>query len=111
VGKVTGVVLVFRDVTATRRAQAELVAAHGDTVIQKNRLKAVLEALPVGVSLIDAQGGNIECNTAFEQVWGGPRPATRSVEDYAAYKAWWADTGRPVQPEEWAAAQGSVDIG
>ena len=104
-GNLTGVVLVFRDVTATRRAQAELATAHENTVIQKNRLKAVLEALPIGVSLIDAQGGHVESNTAFEQIWGGPRPATRSVEDYAAYKAWWADTGKPVQPEEWAGAR------
>src|SRR5436190_3448780 len=38
---------------------------------------------------------------AFD-VWGGPRPAIRSVQDYAAYKAWWADTGKPVQPDDWA---------
>ena len=27
------------------------------------------------------------------------------MSDYAAYKARWADTGRPVQPEEWASAR------
>ena len=61
--------------------------------------------LPVGVAITDARGGNIKSNRAFEEVWGGPRPATDSVADYAAYKAWWADTGEPVRPEEWASAR------
>jgi len=76
-----------------------------EAVAQKNRLEAVLEALPVGVALIDPEGGNIECNAAFELIWGGPRPVARSVEEYAAYKAWWGDTGDPVRPEEWASAR------
>ena len=63
-----------------------------------------MQALPVGVALVDAEGGTLRSNAAFEQVWRGPRPAAKSVSDYAAYKAWWADTGRPVQPEEWASA-------
>jgi PAS domain S-box-containing protein len=87
-----------------KRAGKWEVIAHEDTVIQKNRLSAVLEALPAGVALVDAQGGKVESNAAFEQVWGGPRFAT-CFEDYAAFKAWWADTGKPVQPAEWASAR------
>jgi PAS domain S-box-containing protein len=80
------------------------VIVHEDSVIQKNRLRAVLEALPAGVALIDAHGRNVQSNAAFEQAWGGPRRATR-FEDYAAFKAWWVDTGQPVQPNEWASAR------
>ena len=50
-------------------------------------------------------GGNIHSNSAFEQVWGGPRPPAQSVEDYAAYQAWWAETGKPLVPDEWASAK------
>jgi PAS domain S-box-containing protein len=103
-GNVCGVVVVFQDVSLKRRAQAELRAAHDAALIQEHRLSAVLEALPVGVALIDPQGGNIDSNQAFKKVWGDPRPATRSIDDYAAYKAWWAETGRPVEPHEWASA-------
>ena len=103
-GKVTGVVIVFHDVTANRRTQAELMAAHEETVIERNRLSALLDALPVGVAVLDAEGGQLDCNTAFEQLWGGPRPVPRSVGEYAAYKAWWPETGQPVRPEEWASA-------
>jgi PAS domain S-box-containing protein len=104
-GQVVGVVLVFHGVGEKRRAQAALAAAHADAVTEKNRLNAVMESLPVGVALLDAQGGNVRSNPAFEQLWAGPRPAAQSVSDYAAYKAWWMATGQPVQPEEWASAR------
>jgi len=57
------------------------------------------------VALIDSQGGILEFNAAFQAIWGAPMPATRAVADYAAYKAWWSDTTRPVHPEEWASAR------
>jgi two-component system, chemotaxis family, CheB/CheR fusion protein len=84
---------------------AELETARAEAENGKRRLEAVMEALPVGVAITDAQGGNIQANYAFEQVWGGPRPATDSVVDYAAYKAWWPDSGKAVSPEEWASAR------
>jgi PAS domain S-box-containing protein len=108
-GRVAGVVFVFHDVTAKRRAQAALFAAHELTVAQHNRLKAVFETLPVGAALIDAHGGQVECNAAFDEAWGRPRPVTRSVEDYAAYKAWWVGNGQQLQPNEWAAARAVLE--
>ena len=65
----------------------------------------MLEALPVGMAITDITGGNIRANHAFELVWGGLRPSTDSIKDYAAYRAWWVDTGEPVRPEEWASAR------
>jgi len=88
-----------------KRAEEALVAARAQAVHERNRLEALMESLPVGVSILDDQGGNVQANTAFEQLWGGPRPLPNSVKDYALYKAWWADTGRPVQPEQWASAR------
>ena len=104
-GNITGVVLVFHDVTAKRRSQAELAAAHAAVETERNRLSALMDALPVGVALLDANGGCLSSNRHFERVWGGSRPPTRSVSDYAAYRAWWAAGGQPVQPEEWASAR------
>ena len=43
-------------------------------------------------------------NHRDEDIWG-TRPATMDVNDYIQYKAWWADSGRPVAPHEWASAQ------
>ncbi|MGB8648734.1 MAG: PAS domain S-box protein [Anaerolineae bacterium] len=97
--------VMFVDITGRKQAEELLETARAVAVSERNRLLAVMEALPVGVAIVDAQGGTVQSNHEFEKVWGGPRPPTRSVDDYAAYKAWWVDTGRPVQPEEWASAQ------
>jgi PAS domain S-box-containing protein len=94
-----------RDITERKRAEQALEAARTKAVQEKNRLETVMEALSVGVSILDAQGGIIQCNSTFETIWGDPRPTARTVSDYAAYKAWWADTGKPVQPDEWASAR------
>lgn len=88
-----------------RRHAEELEAARTAAENEKLRLEAVMEALPVGVAITDARGGSITTNSAYERVWAGPRPPTASVKDYAPYKAWWVDSGRPLAPEEWASAQ------
>jgi PAS domain S-box-containing protein len=64
-----------------------------------------MEALPVGLAITDSKGGVSRSNKAYEQLWGSPRPATGSVSDYGAYRAWWSETGNPVAPEGWASAQ------
>ena len=100
----------MRERLATRAAERERLLTEVETsrteaVNEKNRFAAVLGALPVGVAVLDAQGGVVSTNPAYEQVWSGPLPVSRSVSDYVDYKAWWVDTGEPVQPEEWAAAR------
>jgi hypothetical protein len=97
--------VIFMDITARKKAQLALEAAILEAENERRRLEAVMDALPVGVVITDAHGGSIKSNIAYEQIWGGPRPVTQSVRDYGAYKAWWADTGKPVEPEEWASAQ------
>ena len=94
-----------RDITERKKSQQALVTAREQAVTDKQRLEAVMQSLPVGVAIVDAQGGVILANAAYEQVWGSPRPAADSVDDYAAYKAWWTDSGEPVRPEEWASAR------
>ncbi len=93
------------DITKRKRAEQERERLRVEAENERRRLEALMEALPVGVAITDVQGGNIRANNAFERVWGSPRPPVRDVNDYAAYKAWWADTGQPVKPEEWASAR------
>jgi PAS domain S-box-containing protein len=66
------------------------------------RLKEVLEALTVGVWLVDRQGHIVMSNSSSHQLWGAPH---RAVESFAEYKAWWPDTGELVRPEEWGPAR------
>jgi PAS domain S-box-containing protein len=82
----------------------EAIEARRQADSDRNRLEAIMEALPVGVAILDEKGGNVRSNSSFERIWGSPRPETREMSDYAAYKAWWIDTDRPVEPGEWASA-------
>ncbi|HEU5303066.1 MAG TPA: PAS domain S-box protein, partial [Gemmatimonadales bacterium] len=66
------------------------------------RLAEVLEALPMGVWLVDREGRVVMSNSSSHQLWGAPH---RSVESFAEYKAWWPDTGEPVRAEEWGPAR------
>jgi PAS domain S-box-containing protein len=104
-GTVTGMIGYSLDLSDRKRTEQALEATRAKATEEKNRLVALMEALPVGLCILDAQGGIIQCNPAFETIWGGPRPQTRNVSDYASYKAWWVETGKPVQPEEWASAR------
>jgi len=94
-----------QDITERKRAEEALETARAQALSDKNRLEALMQALPVGVAVVDAGGGHVQGNAAYEQVWGSPRPAAHSISDYAIYKAWWCDSGEPVRPDDWASAR------
>lgn len=66
-------------------------------------LERVLDALPVGVWVIDQDGRIIHGNPEGQRVWAGSRYV--GVDQFGVYKGWWRSTGKPVEPEEWAAAR------
>lgn len=100
---------------ALRQQTQELEAARREAETEKRRLQAVMEALPVGVVITDARGGMLQANHAFEEVWGSPRPEPESVDDYAAYQAWDADTGQALAGlvifgVAWASLNGALPV-
>jgi PAS domain S-box-containing protein len=95
----------IQDITAEQLAHQALTESLAVAQKDRQRLLAVMESMPVGVAILDEHGGNLQANQAFDQVWGDLRPQVENVGDYAAYQAWWADSGLPIQPEEWASAQ------
>ena len=66
-------------------------------------LKCILEILPIGVWLIDAQKGIVWGNPAGQRIWAGMRPV--DIEHFGQYKAWRLDTGQLLAPHEWAGAR------
>jgi PAS domain S-box-containing protein len=67
-------------------------------------LKAVLETLPVGIVIVDAEGRVVRDNAATRELWGVP-PETTSWEQYSEWVAWWPETGERIQAHEWAVAR------
>ena len=102
-----GVVITYADITRRRQAEEKLAEAHRKALNANARLEATMDALPIGLAIVGADGGIIRSNSAFERLWGLARPLQSSVADYHKYKARWADTGRAVLPEEWASSHAS----
>lgn len=96
-----GLSVYFRDVTDRRRAQ--------DTAAEnERRVKALLEATPVGLAYANAAGQILVMNSECHRIWGSP-PPTENLAAYAEYRGWWADEserhGRPVNVSEWPTAR------
>jgi PAS domain S-box-containing protein len=73
--------------------------------IERKRLEAVLETLPVSIFISDANGKLIATNPAADGIWG-QAPLSRQLADYREdYKAWWPATGKRVQSHEWGLAR------
>lgn len=64
-------------------------------------LKAVIEALPIGVWIVGPTGEVEFGNKAGREIWGGVRHV--GPENYSEYKAWWDDSGKELRPEDWGA--------
>jgi PAS domain S-box-containing protein len=95
----------FNDLSAQQTASQVFTTLITHAKVDRQRLLGVMELLPIGLAILDAKGGNIQANRAYQQIWGSPLPVVNGVNGYTAYKAWWVDTNQPIKPEEWAAAQ------
>ncbi|CAG1065228.1 Blue-light-activated histidine kinase [uncultured bacterium] len=95
-GKIIGCMTVWREITARKQAEEELKQ-------EKELLNQIIEIMPVGVWIIDNEGRIVEGNLAAKNLWGGVRYVP--LEKYCEYKAWWADTGKLVSAEDWAASR------
>ncbi|HTV01676.1 MAG TPA: PAS domain-containing protein [Luteitalea sp.] len=91
-GRFVGVHGVARDITDERAAQAAL----GE---RQRLLQQVLEALPVGVSLVDLTGQQIWHNPTLDRIWGSARPV--GPDRYRAYVGWAADSAARLPEHEW----------
>ncbi len=93
---VTGAIGVAIDVTDRKRAE--------DALRRSERLlRQVLNALPVGVAVTNLSGDIILSNPASQRIWGEMIAA--GSERYARSKGWWHDTGKRIEPHEWASVR------
>ncbi len=92
--------VVATDVTT--RKQAEQLLRESRRLLQE-----MLNALPIGVMITENTGNIIIKNPAMKQVWGGEHEV--GVDRYDAYKGRWADSGKPIEAKECAAARALLE--
>jgi len=95
-GRAEALILSLLNVTERKKAEAALVE-------NEALLRKVLEALPVGVWILNKDGVIVQANPASVEIWGGVRFV--GIEDFGQYKGWWLDTGKLIEPLEWSAAR------
>lgn len=66
-------------------------------------LPQVLDMLPVGIWLMDAEGTIVYGNPAARRIWGCAHDV--GPQQFGEYKGWWHDSGEPIAAGEWAAAR------
>jgi PAS domain S-box-containing protein len=81
------------DATENKQAEEALRAS-------ELRMKAVADHLPVGVWFADETGRILYGNEAGKRIWGGARYV--EPDKFHVYKAWWADSGKLLEPGDWA---------
>ncbi|MFU8869571.1 PAS domain-containing protein, partial [Natronococcus sp.] len=82
------------DITERKRTERKLAE-------QRRQFETLFEVLPVGVVVAEADGRLVEANDAAAEIWGDDVFDAETVADYERYDGWWADTGEPIDPEEW----------
>ncbi|MBK3800711.1 PAS domain-containing protein [Azospirillum brasilense] len=91
-----GLAVYFQDVTERRRLTEELKR-------HEALLDRVLETLPVGVIILEADGMIRRANPAAQQIWGGLLAV--GIDDFGQYRGWRDSTGERIEARDWAAAR------
>jgi two-component system NarL family sensor kinase len=99
-GELIGAINCFQDITDRKRAEEGLRRS-------ERLLRLVVDALPVGVAVVDLSGDIILSNPASQRIWSGSIGPGR--ERYAESKGWWHATGKRLAPTEWASVRACVN--
>ncbi|HXM37045.1 MAG TPA: MEDS domain-containing protein [Gemmatimonadales bacterium] len=99
-GTIKRLVGVAEDITDRQHAEEGLQQS-------ERLLRLVLDALPVGVAVMDRAGDIILSNPASQRIWSGSIGTGR--ERYAESKGWWHATGKRLAPQEWASVRAYVN--
>jgi len=103
-GKAWAVCGISTDITERKLNEKALAEALRQAEAERARLQAVMDELPVGVSILDPTGGVVTRNAHMIAILGGD-PERKSVGDHAQSIGWHPATGKPVQLHEWPAAR------
>jgi PAS domain S-box-containing protein len=109
-GRISGMVLVFRDQTDERKAQEELRRARDEANARANQLEAVLGSIADGVIVYDRQGRTIRSTPAADRMLAVAPSDRRAplLERLAGQYEIVGEDGRPVGPADAVAVRTAV---
>ncbi|MDW5562438.1 MAG: PAS domain-containing protein [Methanomassiliicoccus sp.] len=81
------------------RKQVEEYAARVDA--ERVRLRAIIDNLPVGVVLVDANGKVLEANHRRVEIWGNNATKDNIIDQVRSIRAKWSNNGMPVTKDGW----------
>ena len=102
-GHLVSVLSQILNITSRREAQEARETLLSEIETERGRLREIIEDIPVGVALVDANGAVLEVNEATDRIWAGDLPKAESVEGYAVYDGYHRGTGARLKPDEWPA--------
>jgi PAS domain S-box-containing protein len=91
---------LFRDYRELERLRLE-------SQKQGSYLQRVLEMVPVGIWLLDAEGRILRGNAEGVRIWGAARYV--GIESFDQFKGWRIASGERIAPEEWGAARAILE--
>jgi PAS domain S-box-containing protein len=91
-----------------RRAEETACSLREEQIKTKQeqlRLRTLFNVLPAAVGMVDAQGRFLEKTPACKTLWGEAAPVPYEIADYRWANAWWPDSGKRLDVEEWGMAR------
>ena len=85
------------------RRRIEELAARAES--ERQRLRTILDTMPVAVAVADAEGKLIEENAQASVLWAHITPGPIDISGYGQTKAWSSDTGAPLFVDDWPVAK------
>jgi PAS domain S-box-containing protein len=99
-GVVQGLVLSLTEVTEQVESSKAIERLAADAMAERQRLRTILDTIPVGVMVADQSGSVLESNKMLEKIWHGPLQVS-TIADLSRLRGWWADNGIPLKPGDW----------
>jgi two-component system cell cycle sensor histidine kinase/response regulator CckA len=98
---VGGLLAMITDITERKAAENKMADALRTADLERRRLEATLQAIPVGVWIADAAGRMVHSNPSAALIWGGHAPHVAGPDEYTVYRASWSRTRTPLTLEEY----------
>lgn len=76
-----------------------------NSLLDKIRLEAVLNSLPIGVFIINKDGEFTHMNDIVFQIWGENAFLAKNISQYNKYIGWWEDSGKQLAEDDWAGSR------